>query len=92
MPTPGAAIHSMPPTHAAHAYSAQSGMGLAMVGTGKGMVTVDAPQPVVAIPSSASQTFERGGKVMTVIDAMTARSREDEKVLHQLSKTWTAFF
>jgi hypothetical protein len=87
VPTPGAAIHSMPPTHA---YGAQGGVGMA--GTGKGMVIVDTPQPVVALPSSGSQTFERGGELTTMIDATTARSREDEKVLHQLSKDWKSFF
>jgi len=52
------------------------------------------PQPIISLPpNSGSQTFERGGRVMTVIDVpTTTRSREDEKVLHELSKGWNLFF
>jgi len=50
-------------------------------------------QPIISLPpNSGSQTFERCGRVMTVIDAPTTRSREDEKVLHELSKGWNLFF
>ena len=81
VPTAAVALHPAPPTHA---YEAR-----ASTGAGNTMVP---PQPVVALPSSGSQTFERGGTAMTMIEATTTRSREDETVLHKLSKGWNTFF
>lgn len=79
-------------------------MSLGGGGSGGGSVGAPSPAPAVAIPSSGSQTFERGGVGMMMIDmaslgavagtggAAPVRSREDEKALHQFSKTWTALF
>lgn len=64
------------------------------------LAAASAPAVAVSVAAnSGNQAFEYGGATVMMIDASNvggalapARSREDEKVLHELSKTWNTFF